>query len=51
MEPDCRLQANDAIGYALAREHYLALKVCGKILAGVKTAPDLQKESQLESPA
>jgi hypothetical protein len=49
--PDCGLQANDAIGYALTREHYLVLKVRGKILAGVKPTPDLQKESTLESPA
>jgi len=45
VEPDCGLQANDAIGYALTREHYLALKVRGKILAGIKPSPDLQKES------
>ena len=51
MEPDCGLQANDAIRYALTREHYLALKVCGKILTGVKPTPDLQKESTLEGPA
>jgi hypothetical protein len=30
VEPDCGLQANDALGYALTREHYLALKVRGK---------------------
>ena len=42
---------DDAIGYALTREHYLALKVRGKILAGVKPTPDLQKESTLERPA
>jgi hypothetical protein len=51
VEPDCGLQANDAIGYALTREHYLALKVRGKILAGVKPTPNLQKESAPESPA
>jgi hypothetical protein len=51
VEPDCGLQANDAIGYALTREHYLALKVCGKIFTGVKPTPNLQKESTLESPA
>ena len=49
--PDCGLQANDAIGYALTREHYLALKVRGKILTCVKPSPDLQKESTLEGPA
>jgi hypothetical protein len=48
VEPDCGLQANDAIGYALTREHYLALKGRGKILAGVKPTPDLQKESTLQ---
>jgi hypothetical protein len=51
VEPDCGLKANDAIGYALTREHYLALKVRGKILAGVKPTPDLQKESTLECSA
>jgi len=51
VEPDCGLQANDAIGYALTREHYLALKVRGKILTCVKPAPDLQKESMPEGPA
>ena len=35
MEPDCGLQANDAIGYARARDHYLALKACGEIFMGV----------------
>jgi len=33
-----------AIGYALAREHYLALKVCGETRTGVESTPDLQKE-------
>src|ERR1700722_19385874 len=42
VEPDCGLQANDAIGYPLTREHYLALKVRGKILTCVKPSPDLQ---------
>jgi hypothetical protein len=51
VEPDCGLQANDAIGYALAREHYLPLKACGEILTGVKPSPDLQKESTPEGPA
>ena len=51
MEEGRGLQANDAIGYALTREHYLALKVCGKIFTGVKPTPNLQKESTLESPA
>jgi len=51
VEPDCGLQANDAIGYALTREHYLALKVRGKILTCVKPSPDLQKESTPEGPA
>ena len=46
VEPDCGLQANDAIGYARAREHYLALKVRGKILTCVKPSPDLQKASR-----
>ena len=50
VEPDCGLQANDAIGYALTREHYLALKVRGKILTCVKPSPDLQKESTPEGP-
>jgi hypothetical protein len=35
VEPDRGLQANDAMGYALTSEHYLALKVRGKILAGI----------------
>ena len=51
VEPDCRFQANDAIRYALTREHYLALKVRGKIFTCVKPAPDLQKESTSEGPA
>jgi len=51
VELDRRLQANDAIGHARAREHYLPLKVWGKILAGVKPTPDLQKESTLQGPA
>jgi hypothetical protein len=51
VEPDCGLQANDAIGYARAREHYLALKACGEILTGIKPPPDLQKESTLEGSA
>jgi len=51
VEPDCGLQANDAIGYARAREHYLALKVCGEILTDIKPAPDLQKESTLQGSA
>jgi len=51
VEPDCGLQANDGIGYALTREHYLALIVRGKILTGVKPTPDLQKKSALENPA
>jgi hypothetical protein len=51
VEPDCGLQANDAMGYALTREHRLALKVRGKILACVKPSPDLQKESTPEGPA
>jgi hypothetical protein len=51
VEPGGGLKANDAIGYALTREHYLALKVRGEILTGVKPTPDLQKESTLESPA
>jgi len=51
VEPDCGLQANDAIGHALTREHYLALKVRGKILTCVKPSPDLQKESTPEGPA
>jgi len=51
VEPDCGLQANDPIGYPLTRKHYLALKVRGEILTGVKPTPDLQKESTLESPA
>jgi hypothetical protein len=49
--PDCGLQANDAIGYARAREHYLALKTCGEIFTGIKSPPDLQKESTPEGPA
>jgi hypothetical protein len=48
VEPDCGLQANDAIGYALTREHYLALKVCGEILTGIKPPPDLQEESTVQ---
>jgi hypothetical protein len=39
------LKANDAIGYALTGEDYLAVEVCGKILTNKKPAPDLQKES------
>jgi hypothetical protein len=42
MEPKCGLQANDTIGYALAREHYLALKARGETLAGVESTRDLQ---------
>ena len=45
------LSPSDAIGYALTREHYLALKVRGKILTCVKPSPDLQKESSPEGPA
>jgi len=48
VEPDCGLQANDAMGYALTREHYLALEVRGKVLTCVKPSPDLQKESTLQ---
>jgi hypothetical protein len=51
VEPGGGFQANDAIGYALTREHYLALKVHGKILTCVKSSPDLQKESTPESSA
>jgi len=51
MKPDRGLKTNDAIGYALTREHYLALKVCGKILTGIKPTPDLQKESTLKGSA
>ena len=42
MQPKCGLQANDTIGYALAREHYLALKGCGETLTGIESTPDLQ---------
>jgi hypothetical protein len=42
VKPDCGPQANDAIGYALAREHYLALKVRGKIPTCVKPSPNLR---------
>jgi hypothetical protein len=51
VEPDCGLQANDAIGYARAREHYLALKACGEIFTGIKSPVDLQKESTLQGSA
>jgi hypothetical protein len=43
MEPKCGLQANDAVGYARAREHYLPLKACGEIFTGTKPPPDLSK--------
>jgi hypothetical protein len=48
VEPKCGLKANNAIGYARAREHYLALKSCGEILTRIKPPPDLQKESTLQ---
>src|SRR5260370_28726475 len=51
VEPDCGLQANDAIGCARAREHYLPLKACREIFTGIKPPPDLQKESTLQGSA
>jgi len=51
VESDCGLQANDAIGYARAREHDLALKACGEIFTGIKSPADFQKESTLRGSA